>query len=138
MAIAKAACAQSDEPANVEGDDPRGVVTSQSLALFYEVTESDEDVVHQLKVALLKRYTPTVIGTTMMLYATRLLGQDQEFAHYGVSKKPVYYLTFVLSPEQHAEFLTRQWVIPNEEETRTIYRELLTASERLELESLKE
>jgi hypothetical protein len=136
--IVTAACAQAAKPeVEVAEDDPRAKETSQSLALFYEVTQADDEVVHHMAIALVGRYTPEVIGATTMLFVARLLGQEPEDVHFGVSRKSVYHMTFILTPREYAEFLTREIVIPTEQEAAILYREFLHATEKLKVEPLE-
>jgi hypothetical protein len=101
-ALGKVIALGSDEA--LSPTDPRALVTSSGLALFYTVRRDDERFVHHYSVSVAGGYTSRVVGEMFTLFIARLLGVPFEALTLEVGRSAVHHAEFHLSTAEQVKF----------------------------------
>lgn len=88
-------------------EDPRVLMTSAGLVLFYTVRRVDERFVHHYSVSVAGGYTAHAVGETFVLLTARALGIAYDRLALGVGASTVHHAEFELSEDENESFRAR-------------------------------
>jgi hypothetical protein len=93
-----------DEDESSSPTDPRALVTSVGLALFYTVRRIDDRFVHHYSVSVAGRYTAHTVGEGFALFVAKLLGVPFEALTLEIGPSAVHHAEFHLSSAEQSRF----------------------------------
>lgn len=96
-----------DEDEAPSPTDPRALITSAGLALFYTARRSDDRFAHHYSVSVAGGYTSHLVGEMFTLFIARLLGVPFEALTLEVGRSSVYHAEFHLSAAEQSKFAER-------------------------------
>jgi len=82
-------------------DDPRALLTSAGLRVFYTVTKEDGLFAHHCSVSLSGGVTPRAVGGRFIAECVRLFGLPADKVKYEVGQSTVHHAEAVLSPAEN-------------------------------------
>lgn len=118
--VEKQKLAPPDNPHN----DPRILLTSQNLRVFYTVQQSEESFEHQFSLSIANGYTAIPVGETFSLYLALLLAFASQ--HFTIERSPhgIYHVEWQLTPGKQETFARTPVTIPQRAELPAIYERL--------------
>jgi len=87
--------------------DPRALVTSAGLALFYTIRRIDDRFVHHYSVSVARGHTAHLVGEMFTLFVARLLGVPFEALTLEVGRSAVHHAEFHLPATEQSKFAER-------------------------------
>lgn len=92
----------------VSRDDPRVLMTSERLVVFYTIERFAGDrYVHHYSISLAGSYTAHAVGESYVLFVAKLLGIPAESLGLAVGKSTVHHAEFELSAAEQSQFASR-------------------------------
>ena len=97
-------------------DDPRALITSQKLRVFYTVTHNGHLFEHHYSISIAQGYTAIPVGETFSLFVAHLLGfRSQQFSIQR-SQRGIYHVEWEWKAEEQEEFARHPVIVPKREE----------------------
>ena len=96
---------KSDKQKITARDDPRVLITSQNLRVFYTVVQSETEqgepcFEHHYSISVLGGYTATAVGEVFTLYVAHLLGFTAQKFSIERSQHGVYHIEWQFTPNE--------------------------------------
>jgi hypothetical protein len=127
-----------DEDESSSPTDPRALVTSAGLALFYTVRRIDDRFVHHYSVSVAGRYTAHTVGEGFALFVAKLLGVPFEALTLEIGPSAVHHAEFHLSSAEQSRFALRAVARLSLAEIKSFRKEWLEARKYLQWKRLEE
>ncbi len=115
---------QKSAPPDNPNNDPRVLITSQNLCVFYTISEGEESFDHHFSLGIAKGYTATPVGETFSLYLAHLLAFASQHFTIERSQNGIYHVEWQLTPETQETFARTPVKIPERAELPAIYERL--------------
>ncbi len=111
--------------------DPRVIITSAKIVVFYTISREGHSFSHHYSLKDQYGITAHAVGATLILYIARMLGIAPDALTLQRSEQHVYHAAFELSEEQQRAFINRPIPVPTPEEASAIFQECLTERDRV-------
>lgn len=123
---------QIDEPPSLL-DDPRGLLTSAQIVLFYTIeTTQENQYEHHFSLSIADRYTPHAVGSLLTTYVIQLLDVKFNQCQVSISPNRIYHLIFILNPNEQAKFNEQSIEIPTLKQAKERHRQCLKQRHQLQ------